>query len=71
LRAAAFLKVALYGTQIHAVVPNAEAYKQPITAMLEDEGVQVQGVEWIAPSLEDVFISAVKPSRDQGCSVLK
>jgi len=53
-------EVAFYGAQIHAVVPNAEAYKQPITAMLEDEGVQVQGVEWIAPSLEDVFISAVK-----------
>jgi len=23
--------------------------------------VKVQGIEWIAPTLEDVFISAVKP----------
>ncbi len=54
-------EVAFYGAQIHAVVPDAEAYKQPITALLEHEGVKVQGVEWIAPTLEDVFISAVRP----------
>ncbi len=56
-----FDEVAFYGAQIHAVVPDAEAYKQPITALLEREGVKVHGVEWIAPTLEDVFISAVKP----------
>ena len=56
-----FDEVAFYGAQIHAVVPDAEAYKQPVTALLEHEGVKVRGVEWIAPTLEDVFISAVKP----------
>ncbi|HEY72790.1 MAG: ABC transporter ATP-binding protein [Chloroflexi bacterium] len=55
-----FDEVALYGAQIHAVVPDAEAFKQPVHALLEDAGVGVQTIEWIAPTLEDVFISAVK-----------
>ena len=55
-----FDEVAFYGAQIHAVVPDAEAFKQPIRALLESEGVQVHSIEWIAPTLEDVFISAVK-----------
>jgi ABC-2 type transport system ATP-binding protein len=54
-------EVAFYGTQIHAVVPDAEAFKQPIQALLENNGVGVKSIEWIAPTLEDVFISAVKP----------
>lgn len=58
-------EVAFYGAQIHAVVPDAEAYKQLIMALLEREGVKVHGVEWIAPTLEDVFISAVRPARDE------
>jgi ABC-2 type transport system ATP-binding protein len=54
-------EVALYGAQIHAVVPTAEEYKEPIRTLLESEGVQVQDIAWISPTLEDVFISAVKP----------
>jgi len=56
-----FDEVALYGAQIHAVVPDAEAFRQPIEALLTSEGVNVNTIEWIAPTLEDVFISAVKP----------
>jgi ABC-2 type transport system ATP-binding protein len=54
-------EVALYGAQIHAVVPDAEAFIQPIEALLAGEGIAVNTIEWIAPTLEDVFISAVKP----------
>lgn len=53
-------EVALYGALIHAVVPDAEAFKMPIVDLLTSQGVGVMGVEWIAPTLEDVFISAVK-----------
>jgi len=56
-----FDEIALYGAQIHAVVPDAEAYKAPIKKLLEEDGIQVHAVEWIAPTLEDVFISSVKP----------
>jgi ABC-2 type transport system ATP-binding protein len=53
-------EIAFYGAQIHAVVPDAESLKQPIRELLASAGVQVNSVEWIAPTLEDVFISAVK-----------
>ena len=57
-----FEEVALYGAQIHAVVPDAETYKAPIWALLNEEGIDVHSIEWIAPTLEDVFFSAVKPN---------
>jgi ABC-2 type transport system ATP-binding protein len=56
-----FDEVALYGAQIHVVVPDAQEFREPVRALLEREGVPVKGIEWIAPTLEDVFISAVKP----------
>ncbi len=55
-----FEEVALYGAQIHVVVPDAETFKAPIEALLAAEGLNVHSIEWIAPTLEDVFISAVR-----------
>ena len=55
-----FDEVALYGAQIHAVVPDARQYREAVRQLLMDEKVDVHSVEWIAPTLEDVFISAVK-----------
>jgi ABC-2 type transport system ATP-binding protein len=52
-------EVALYGAQIHAVVPDAESFKQPVRDLLVEDGIRVNDVAWIAPTLEDVFISAV------------
>jgi len=52
-------EVALYGAQVHAVVPDAQAYKEVIRNLLTAENVRVQSLEWIAPTLEDVFISSV------------
>ena len=57
-------EVALYGAQIHIVVPDAEASRQPIVDLLESEGARVDGITWIAPTLEDVFISSVRPRGD-------
>ena len=57
-------EVALYGVQIHAVVPDAEAFKAPIAGLLAEQGIPVNAVEWIAPTLEDVFISSVKARRE-------
>ncbi len=47
---------ALYGAQIHVVVPDAETFKDPVRVLLESEGVPVVSIHWIAPTLEDVFI---------------
>jgi len=54
-------EVALYGAQVHAVVPVAEEFRGPVAAYLAQQGVEVHDIEWIAPTLEDVFISAVRP----------
>jgi len=55
-----FDEVALYGAQIHAVLPDAEAYKPAILSLLAEAGVVTHAIVRIAPTLEDVFISAVK-----------
>lgn len=58
-------EVALYGAQIHAVVPDAQRYEQPIRDCLVAGGIEVKSVAWIEPLLEDVFISAVKEEAPQ------
>jgi ABC-2 type transport system ATP-binding protein len=55
-----FEEVAMYGAQVHAVVPDAEEYKEPIRSLLISKNITVHGIEWITPTLEDVFISTVK-----------
>jgi ABC-2 type transport system ATP-binding protein len=52
-------EVALYGAQVHAVVPDAEEYQDLILELLDAENVEVTSIQWIAPTLEDVFISSV------------
>ncbi len=52
-------EVALYGAQIHVVTPSAKTYKEAIQELLAGEGFEVRSIEWITPSLEDVFISSV------------
>jgi len=53
-------EVALYGAQVHAVAPNAKEASAVIASLLSVEGIAVQSIAWIAPSLEDVFISNVQ-----------
>ena len=55
-----FDEIALYGAQIHAVVPDARTFKTPVRELLIRSGIDVHAIEWIAPTLEDVFISSVK-----------
>lgn len=52
-------EVALYGAQIHAVVPSAASYRDAIQALLTEAGVEVRSIVRITPTLEDVFISSV------------
>jgi ABC-2 type transport system ATP-binding protein len=53
------LEVALYGAQIHVVLPDAQEYKESIRDILLRKNIQVNSLEWISPTLEDVFISSV------------
>ncbi len=52
-------EVALYGAQIHAVIPAGEEFRQAVLRILEADNIPITSIEWIEPTLEDVFISAV------------
>ena len=57
-------EVALYGAQLHAVAPKAKEAEEIIQRLLAVENIKVNSIQLIAPTLEDVFISAVKePAR--------
>jgi len=58
-------EVALYGTQIHVVVPDAKKFSQPVKKLLLEEGIDVESLEWIIPTLEDVFISTIRATSGQ------
>lgn len=58
-------EVALYGAQIHAVVPDAQETQQTLQGLLEAENIDVMSIEKITPTLEDVFISSIHASNLQ------
>jgi len=66
-----FDEVALYGAQIHVVVPSADEFLVPVRKMLESEGILVSNIEWIMPTLEDVFISTVRDPTEKNLLVIK
>ncbi len=55
-----FHEVALYGALIHVVGADLEAHRSTIEHLLRDKRVEIRGMDIIAPSLEDVFISSIK-----------
>jgi len=55
-----FDEVALYGRLIHVVGADLEAHRPAIEHLLRDKRVEIRGMDIIAPSLEDVFISSIK-----------
>lgn len=55
-----FDEVTLYGAQIHVVAERIEEYESRIAQALASAGVQVEVMDIILPSLEDVFIANVR-----------
>jgi ABC-2 type transport system ATP-binding protein len=55
-----FEEVALYGSLIHVVTDDVQAHIPLIKKSLIENGLTVNSVEQIAPSLEDVFISSAR-----------
>ena len=60
-----FEEVALYGALIHVVAAGVAGHKPRIAQALAEAKVQVQAMDVIAPSLEDVFISNVRNNSDR------
>jgi ABC-2 type transport system ATP-binding protein len=54
------LEAALFGRTLHVAVDDLEGARQAIPRRLEAHGVAFQGLEPIAPSLEDVFVARVR-----------
>jgi ABC-2 type transport system ATP-binding protein len=57
-------EVALFGKGLHAVVQRGEAAIATLQKVLEERGYQVERIEKIIPSLEDVFVSLIE-ARDR------
>lgn len=57
-------EVALFGNGLHIVVPEAGAASRDIRGALVAAGLQVEHIEKIEPSMEDVFVSLVE-ARDR------
>ncbi len=55
-----FDEVALYGSLIHAIGTNARANISLVRDMLVKQNIQVNNIELIMPSLEDVFIARLR-----------
>ena len=53
-------EVELYGALVHIVAPNIEKHQPAIADELRKAGIRVGQMSIIEPSLEDVFISAMK-----------
>ena len=53
-------EVELYGSLVHVVAPDMTKHQATIEKVLEEAGISVGQMAIIEPSLEDVFISAMK-----------
>jgi len=51
------LDAAVFGSALHLVVSNADSAIPQIRTYLTQNGIKVQRIEKIRPSLEDVFVS--------------
>jgi len=53
-------EVALFGTNLHVVVDNGDAAVRLLSNSLPRQGFQVERIEKIVPSMEDVFVSLIE-----------
>ena len=54
------IETAIFGSLLHATVDNAEQDIPRIEALLKKEGIAVNRIEKIIPSLEDVFVTLIE-----------
>jgi ABC-2 type transport system ATP-binding protein len=53
-------KTSLFGTAVHAVLRSAQVTAKALEDRLRADGIPVQSVQPVAPSLEDVFLDVVE-----------
>jgi ABC-2 type transport system ATP-binding protein len=52
--------VALYGSLVHVVAPDVEKLESTISGKLKEANIEVEHMEVIEPSLEDVFVACMR-----------
>jgi len=57
-------EVALFGKGLHVVAEDGEATAAAVRSLLKERGYEIERVEKIVPSLEDVFVSLIE-ARDR------
>jgi ABC-2 type transport system ATP-binding protein len=57
-------EVALFGKGLHVVAEDGEATVEAVRGLLKERGYEIERVEKIVPSLEDVFVSLIE-ARDR------
>ena len=62
------VQVALYGALVHVVAEDVAALQPAIEEELSAAGLQIRGMELIAPSLEDVFIASARETERSAIS---
>jgi ABC-2 type transport system ATP-binding protein len=55
-------KTSLFGTAVHAVLRDARVRPVALAERLRSSGIQVESVDIVAPSLEDVFLDVIDQS---------
>jgi len=63
-------EVALFGKRLHVVADDGEAAARSVKESLSQKGFQVERIEKIVPSMEDVFVSLIE-ARDNGTHPLR
>jgi ABC-2 type transport system ATP-binding protein len=53
------IEAGMFGRAVHVIVRDAEGARAKIPGLLAERGIALDGIEEIAPSLEDVFVSLV------------
>jgi ABC-2 type transport system ATP-binding protein len=54
------LEAAMFGRKVHAVVEDEAVAKEAIPTVFAKRGIPLDGMERVAPSLEDVFVALVR-----------
>ena len=57
-------EAALFGNCLHAIGKEGTDTEREVIALFQENGISVRRMEWIRPSLEDVFVSLIE--REEG-----
>jgi hypothetical protein len=54
------MEASMFGRLVHVVVKDRDVAREEIPRVLEENGVALEGLVEVAPSLEDVFVALVR-----------